>query len=172
MARVPIEVVVVGVNDLAGVPSAIALSNAEQDEFRFDAAPEDIQREMQLHAYAQVQSEDFFDQLERVRTGMRGFHPFIIATTAQMADVIVPKDRMVAYFIYYFARYVLSFLLPGHRNHDDARGCVFDRKINKRDIVKSMHARALCDDCRRALVSDGGMLSGAQFVALERYVYA
>ena len=195
MARVPIEVVVVGNNDLSEVPSAMALANAEQDEFSFDAASADIDARMQMHAYGQVKANDFFDQVERIRTEVRGFHPFIIAaidshldgkqylnlfgshraekgiavaTIAQVADVIIPKDRMVAYFIYYFARYALSFLSPGHRNHEDSRGCVFDRKVDKRDIIKSMRARALCDDCRRSLVSGDGMLSASQFSALER----
>lgn len=195
MARVPIEVAVVGTIDLADIPSAMALANAEQDEFIFQAAAKDIQDRMQMHAYAEVEADGFFDQMERIRFEVRGFHPFIIAaidshlhgkqysnlfgshraekgvaatTTDLVADIILPRDRMVAYFIYYFARYALSFMSPSHRNHEDSRGCVFDRKVDKRDIVKSMHARALCDECRRALVSGGGMLSVSQFVALER----
>lgn len=195
MARVPIEVLAVGNKDLSDLPSALALANAEQVEFSFEFAPEEISRKMHMHAYANVKVGEFFDNLERIRTEARGFHPFIIAavdsaldgqkylnlfgshraergiavtTTSQVADLIVPKDRMVAYFIYYLARYSLSFLSPEHRNHEDARGCVFDRKIDKRDIIKSMHERALCDDCRRALVSGGGILSASQFGALER----
>jgi len=194
MARVPIEIVVVGTNDLAEVPSAMALANAEQDEFSFQAASHEFQGQMQMHAYANVKADIFFDQMERIRTEVRGFHPFVIAaidahlddtqysnlfgshraekgfavaTTDQVADFILPRDRMVAYFIYYFARYALSFLSPDHRNHEDSLGCVFDRKVVKRDIVKSMHARALCDDCRRALVSGAGALSASQFRALE-----
>lgn len=195
MARVPVEVVVVGTNDLAEVPSAMALANAEQDEFTFQSASNEIQDQMQMHAYGRVKADNLFDQIESIRTEVRGFHPFIIAaidahlegkqysnlfgshraekgiavaTTDQVADIILPRDRMAAYFIYYFARYALSFLSPDHRNHEDSRGCVFDRKVDKRDIVKSMHARALCDDCRHALVSGGGMLSASQFRALGR----
>ena len=150
---------------------------------------------MRMHAFDHVKADELFDQVERIRTEVRGFHPFIIAaidshldgkqfqnlfgshraerglavaTTDQVADVILPKDRLVAYFIYYFARYALSFLSPDHRNHEDSRGCVFDRKVDKRDILKSMRARALCDDCRWALISGNGTLSPTQFEALER----
>ena len=195
MAKVPIEVVVVGSRDLSEVPAAIALANAEQDEFRFAVISNDIERRMRMHAYEHVEAKSLFDLMERIRIEVRGFHPFIIAlidshldgkkysnlfgshkaengmavaTTAQVADVILPKDRMVAYFIYYFARYTLSFLSPEHRNHEDSRGCVFDRKVDKRDIVKSMRARAICDDCRSVLVRGGGILSASQFEALEK----
>jgi len=195
MARVPIEIVVVGTKDLSEVSSAMALANAEQDEFAFQFASNEIQERMQVRAYNTVKADDFFDQMESIRTEVRGFHPFVIAaidahldgkqysnlfgshradkgiavvTTDHVVDVIIQKDRMAAYFIYYFARYALSFLSPTHRNHEDSRGCVFDRKVDKRDIVKSMRARALCDDCRRSLVSGGGALSASQLVALER----
>ena len=195
MAKVPIEVVVVGENGLGDVPAAIALTNAEQDEFAFFSAPTDLVARMQMHAYEQVMDSEFFNQMERVRSEVRGFHPFLIAaidsqldgekygnlfsshrgekgiavvTTSLVPEVIIPSDRMVAYFIYYLARYGLIFLSPGHRDHEDPRGCVFDWKIDKRDIVKSMRARALCDECRRTLVTGSGMLSASQFSALER----
>ena len=133
--------------------------------------------------------------MEGIRTEVRGYHPYLIAaidselegnrfgnlfgshradkgvavfTTSLVLDVIIPPDRMVAYFIYYLARYSLSFFAPNHKNHDDSRGCIFDRKIAKHDIIKSMRACALCDECRRNLVSGDGMLSASQFSALER----
>jgi len=195
MAQVPIEISIVGNKDLDEVPSAIALANAAQSEFRFDMTSEDLQSRMQMLAYGEVKAVEFFDQVEKIRAEVRGFHPFIIvtidshldgkqytnlfgshrsekgiavATTDQVADVILPRDRMVAYFVYYFARYTLNFLSPDHRNHEDSRGCVFDRKVNKRDIVQSMRARSLCDDCRRTLISGKGMFSASQFEALDR----
>lgn len=195
MALVPIEIAVVGSDALAAVPAAIALANAEQDEVLFQSASGDFDARMQMHAYTHVKTDEYFDHMEKIRSDVRGFHPFIISavdsqldgkqyqnlfgshraqkgvaviTTSNVPDIIFPSDRMAAYFIYYFARYTLSFLCPGHRNHEDHRECVFDRKVNKSDILKSMRARAFCDDCRRSLVMGAGMLSASQFSAIER----
>ena len=195
MATVPIEVVTIGERDLEDVLAAISLSNAEQGEFAFELAIDEIAAPMAMHAYESAVVSDLMDHIEEVRTTARGFHPFIVAvtdahlrgkkygnlfgshrgengiaiiTTSSVSDVIIPADHMVGYFIYYFSRYALSFMSPGHRNHEDTRGCVFDRKVDKRDIVMSMRARALCDDCRQALVAGDEQLSALQFRALEK----
>src|SRR6202030_403399 len=117
---------------------------------------------------------------QEVRTRARGFHPYLIVfldaflkgpkhenlfgntvrarglalvTIKNVPDVIIPRDRLLSYYVYYLARYTLGFLAPAHKNHDDTRGCVFDFKTNKLEIVKSMKSRALCDECRRTLLS-------------------
>lgn len=194
MARVPIEVIMIGDAYAAEVSSAMALANAEQGEFLFNSVERDFQLGMRMHNYTRIEVNEFFAQIERSRSEFRGYHPFIIAivdahlegrryknlfgshraraglaiiTTAQVANVIVPADRIVAYFVYYLARYSLSFLSPDHQNHEDSRGCVFDRKVDKTDIILSMRAHALCDECRRNLVNDDGKLSPRQFSALD-----
>jgi hypothetical protein len=194
MARVPIEVIMIGDAYEAEVSSAIALANTEQGEFLFSSVEGEFQLSMKMHSYARIEVNEFFDQVEHSRSVFRGYHPFVIAivdahlegrryenlfgshraragvavvTTAQVADVIVPSDRIVAYFIYYLARYSLSFLSPDHQNYLDSRGCVFDRKVDKTDITLSMRAHALCDECRRELVNDDGRLSPRQFSALN-----
>ncbi len=195
MAKVPIEIVVVGEKGLADIPAAISLANSEQDEFLFSSASDDLARRIQINTLEHNIASDFFDLIEMIRTDIRGYYPFLIVamdselegnkfrnlfgshraekgvaiiTTSLVPDVIIPNDRMVSYFVYYFARYALSFISPSHRDHDDSRGCVFDRKIYKKDIVKSMRSRALCDECRRSLVSGDGMLSAFQLSAIEK----
>jgi predicted nucleotide-binding protein len=44
---------------------------------------------------------------------------------------------------------------------------VFDRKVDKADLLKSMRARALCDICRDALLSTASSMSHQQFDAIE-----
>ena len=195
MARVPIELIVVGEKDLSDLSAAIVLANSEQNEFYYSFAPDDLCSRIQMRTFENNNVSELFDRVDGVRAEVRGYYPFLIVamefelegekysnlfgshraergiavlTTLHVPDVIVPTDRMVAYFIYYLARYALSFVSPSHRNHEDSRGCVFDRKIDKRDIVKSMRARALCDECRRYLVGFDGMLSAAQLSALEK----
>jgi predicted nucleotide-binding protein len=194
MAGVPIEVVIIGDIDAADVVAALAVANSAQKEFLFSQFPEDQASSLKMHAYSSVQDSDMFDILESFRKDIRGYHPFLIAiidanlhgalygnlfgnhlkgkgiavvTVANVPDIIIPRDRMMAFFLYYLARYALSFMAPDHMNHEDSRGCVFDRKVKKPDLVKSMRARALCDECRRNLVSEPGMMSAKQFEALD-----
>ncbi|MFZ3112320.1 nucleotide-binding protein [Methanothrix sp.] len=195
MAKVPIEVVIVGETELADVPAAISLANSEQNEFLFSIVTDDIARRVQMYTLNKNNVSEFFDHIEGVRNEIRGYHPFLIVatdsklegkrlgnlfgshrakngiavfTTSLVPDVIIPDDRMISYFVYYFARYALSFISPNHRDHDDSRGCVFDRKIQKKDIVKSMGSHPLCDDCKRDLVKNSGLLSANQLNAIEK----
>jgi hypothetical protein len=194
MAVVPIEVVGIGDVTTDDVTAALALANLVQKEFFFTEIPDHQATGLRMHAYTHARASELLDLLESFRKDIRGYHPFLIAivdahldgtqygnlfgshraekgtavaTVANVPDIIVPRDRMVAYFLYYLARYALSFIGPNHRNHEDSRGCVFDRKVEKRDLVQSMGARALCDACRRNLVSEPGAMSPQQFSALD-----
>lgn len=194
MAVVPIEVVRIGNIATDDVPAALALANSVQQEFLFIEIPDHHATSLQIHAYTHARAPELLDTLEKFRQDIRGYHPFLIAivdahldgrqydnlfgshraeqgmavaTVANVPDIIVPRDRMVAYFLYYLARYALSFITPAHRNHEDSRGCVFDRKVDKSDLVQSMRTRALCDTCRRNLVVEPGAMSPQQFTALD-----
>lgn len=194
MATMPVEIVRIGDVPRAAVSRAITLTNASQSAFHFIELPSNDAGLFAMHAYQSVSASQFLDVMESVRGSLRGYHPFIIAlvdadlngknysnlfgshradkglavvTTANVPNVIVPADRMQAYFLYYFARYSLSFLAPEHRNHEDSRSCIFDRKVQKVDLLKSMKARALCDDCRVELLSSASVMSHRQFQALE-----
>ena len=194
MSRVPIEVAIVGESGtLADVPAAMELANRAQSEFSFESAQDDITDAMKFHAFNNVIVDDFFDALESQRRHVRGYHPFVIAileshldgqhyqnlfgshqsrrglavvTTSDVAGVIVPGDRMIAYFLYYVARYALTFCAPHMSNHEDTRAS-FDRKVLKSDIIHSMRSRAFCDPCRRSLITGEGSLSAKQFSAIE-----
>lgn len=195
MAKVPVEVVTIGETAFESIPAALQLANAEQSEFTFALAPSSISESLQIHTYKRAETTDFLNHVENARSKSRGFHPFIIAvtdaaldgkrfsnlfgahraekglaimTTAQVPNDIIPANRMVAYFIYYFARYSLSFLSPEHKNHDEPKDCIFDRKIFKKDIVHSMQGRGFCDGCRRLLVNGPGTFSAAQFDAIVK----
>ena len=194
MARVPVEIAAVTDSDLADISSAVALANARQQEYVFGLTDDEFVLRMKMHAFAHVRTTDAFDLIDQIRSDLRGYRPYIIAamsshmdgrlygnlfgghdavrgvaaiTTSGISGAIIPSDRMVAYFIYYFARYTLSFLSPAHKNHEDSRGCVFDRKVDKRDLLKSMRSGALCDQCRRSLTGPEGRLSARQFAALD-----
>lgn len=145
-------------------------------------------------AFGHVRAPELLDRLAEVRKNARGFQPFLVAlldapvdgedygnlfassraesgigilTSANVPDLIIPKSKMVAYYLYYLARYAHCFIAPNHKNHGDTRGCIYDRKVSKPDLLKSMRAGAFCDECRNLLVAGDRRLSPSQFAALE-----
>ncbi|MCL4500950.1 MAG: hypothetical protein M1438_03715 [Deltaproteobacteria bacterium] len=144
MAVVPIEIVRIGSgSSLEDLSAAITLANSTQKEFHFIELPEDQTASLRIHSYTNSTAKELLDTLENFRNSIRGYHPFIIAivdaylmgtkygnlfgshraknglaivTVANVSDTIIPIDRMVAYFLYYLARYCLSFISPNHRN--------------------------------------------------------
>lgn len=195
MAVMPVEIVDIGDVPADEVVHAIAIANDAQSEFEFVRVSDDTAAEMRQHAFDRVTTTEMFKRMEQFRRQIRGYHPFLITVTdsyldgkkysnlfgshrakegiavvtiANVPDIIIPIDRIAAYFTYYFARFTLSFVSPEHRNHEDPRGCVFDRKVDKCGIVDSMRARALCDDCRSSLLNVPTNMSPRQFDSLNQ----
>lgn len=195
MAKLPIEIVEIGNIPAEDITQAILVANSLQDEFLFSRMTKVDSQEFAMLAFREVRIKDFLDSLEEFRTQIRGFHPFIIAivdselegvkytnlfgsnrgekglaivTISNVENVIIPSGKMIAYFLYYFSRYTLSFIVPEHKSHEETKGCAFDRKIYKPDIVKSMKARSLCDSCRSMLLQGKNALSPSQLEALDR----
>lgn len=195
MARVPIEIVSVGNVSIVEVEQAISIANSVQNEFLFNGLEPIDAQPFKMLAYKESLAEALLNVIEERRAYIRGFHPFLIVivdtelrgkhfsnlfgshrahkgiaviSNFKVENIIIPKGRMIAYFIYYFARYTLNFIAPNHKNHDETRECVFDRKINKSDIIKSMRPRAICDACRQSLLEGNNTLTPAQFEALDR----
>lgn len=195
MAAMPIEIIDIGDVPIDDLTRAISLANRAQNDFRFLRADDDAIAEMQQYSFQRVTTSTIFDGLLRLRSNVRGYHPFLVAvmdshldgkrysnlfgthrakdgmaiiTTASVLDVILPANALDSYLIYYFARYALSFVSPAHRNHEDPRRCVFDRKVEKKGIVDSMRARALCDECRQSLLNATQAMSPRQFRSLNQ----
>jgi predicted nucleotide-binding protein len=195
MAQMPIEVIELGNVSPELIKQAISLANSLQTEFVYLSVPESDARFLRVSAYNYAKAADFLNEMERFKIRICGYHPFLIAfvdskldgttlsnlfgscrgskgvgvaTIAGVPDVIIPSDRMLSYFLYYLARYTYSFVAPEHRTHSDTRECVFDLKDNKCDLRKSMKARALCDHCRKTLVSGEVPVSPEHLIALDR----
>lgn len=193
MAVVPIEVIRIGSVSAKDLSKALALANSIQQEFYFVEMPEYQSAGLRMHAYNQARAPELLDTIAAFRENIRGFHPFVpfliaftsshldgnlfgsgrakegiaVCTTANVPDIIIPADRLVSYYTYYLARYTLSFIAPNHRIHVDSRKCIFDSKINKIVLLESMRAGALCDECRRKLVDEPGLMTTEQFNALD-----
>jgi predicted nucleotide-binding protein len=194
MAHMPVEIVDVGRVPTASLTQAISLANSLQTEFFFDRLAEADAAQFRMHSYTEVYAPEFLSSMKQLRLAIKGYHPFLIAfidanldgeqygnlfasnrseeglgvvTIANVPDVVLPRERLPAYILYYIAHQTLGFIAPEHRNHDESRSCVFDRKIEKRDLLKSMRERALCNDCRRSLLSVE-TLSPRQLDALDK----
>lgn len=195
MAQMPIEIIEVGNIPSEWVDQALSLANSVQNEFLYVRMSEEDAQNFQMYAFDHVMAGEFFNSIEQVRANLRGYHPYLLAiidanldsadyinlfgshraekgmsviTVANVPGIIIPPDRMSSYLLYYLARYTLSYIVPSHKNHDDPRGCVYDKKISKLDLLKSMKARSICNECRKSLLSAETPLSPKQFMALDK----
>lgn len=194
MAHMPVEVIDIGDVPSEVLTQGLTLANSLQNEFFFDRLPETDAAQFRMLSFTEVYAPDLLNEMEALRSRIKGYHPFLIAfidahmngekysnlfasnrsekgigivTIANVPDVILPADRLVSYMLYYLAHQTLGFIAPEHKNHDDFRGCVFDRKINKPDLLASMRARALCNKCRSDLLKSE-TLSPGQLSALDK----
>jgi predicted nucleotide-binding protein len=194
MACMPIEIVPLGEISQALLEEAINEANSRQSQFVYSLMTAPDSEHFKVFAFNDIYAPDFLNRMSTTRDEIRGYHPYIIAfvdgelsgerlsnlfasdrpkvglavsTIANVPDLIVPADKLSAYFLHRLAKQTLSFLAPDRKNHDDTRGCVYDLKINKLDLLRSMKARAFCDECRGALLSGKLALSAAQLTAID-----
>ena len=195
MAQIPIEILSAGDLPEDHIERAITAANTLQSEFNYSFFPEDAQADFRAFVAGRVKDDDALDRIDEGRRRDGGYHPFCIGfidaeidgrdgytnvfgsdrsndglavfTIANVPKVIVPEERLTAYFLYYLAKASLSFRAPGHKNHPDTRRCPYDQKVNKLAIIESMRARALCDECRARLRAQP-LLTSRQVIALER----
>lgn len=195
MAQIPVEILTAGDLPDDHLERALTTANTLQAEFTYSFFPEDAQADFRAFAVGHVKDDDALNRLDDAREREGGYHPFCIGfidgeidardgytnvfgsdrpddglavfTIANVPNLIIPEERLTAYFLYYLAKASFSFRAPGHRNHSDERQCPYDQKINKLAIVESMRARSLCDECRAKLRAQPSLTS-RQVLALER----
>lgn len=194
MARMPIDLLIIGGAGEEHAREAAEIGNSLQTEFLF-SRPARLEEKAQWLSFNSAKSEELLNHLNEIRQEARGFHPYLLAivdsylegtkysnifasdraeeglgvlTIRNVPDVIIPAPKLSAYFLYYLAKFSLRFIAPSHENHDDTRDCIYDRKIDKRDLVRSMKARSLCDACRSQLLEAETGPSAQQLIALDQ----
>lgn len=180
MGQMPVDIVTVNGEPDTHIQAAVSTANSVQRSFVFDYLSEHDAASLRLNAYRRVVASSLLAEIERTRRNVSGYCPYLIAfttaaldgdgysnlfgshnaqagvavvTSSNVPSVIIDPERMTAYYLYYIARYTLSFLAPERKVHDDTKNCLFDRKAMKIDLLKSMRAGAVCDACRQDLVS-------------------
>ncbi|MCF8370035.1 MAG: nucleotide-binding protein [Bacteroidales bacterium] len=188
------EIVKVGSNFQTEIIEAIEKCNSLQDDFIFSFLPLDEEQKFQTLNFKKAVVSDLIPLMIQKRNDLRGYHPFMIfifdgeltngeyenlfgygepengiglLSSNNITEIIIPSDKMVSYFIFFFARYAINTMLPDHHNHYDTRGCVFDFRELKTDLTKSMRSGAICDQCRMEMLSGDYSLTTKQFISLN-----
>lgn len=194
MAQLPVEIARIGNAFSEEIEAVVELFNNTQKEIRFSILSNSDEEKFQLLDFKQADTHELLDKIGRIRSELKGFHPYLLIITStslsnklydnlfgeaypengvavftfnNIADIIIPTRNISSYIAYYLTRYTLNFLIPSHRNHKETRECVFDEKISKTDIIKSMKAGAICDDCRTVIMSPQYSISAPQFASLN-----
>jgi predicted nucleotide-binding protein len=195
MAKLPVEIAIIGRKYLVEIERSIEIANNAQTEFEFSRIDQDIEGDLRLRAPLNLDYDEFVPEMEQIITKAKGYHPFVTAivdcnlsgsgwsnlfsgsfpekgigiyTTKDVEGVILDKQNISAYILYYFARFAVDFCVPGHDSHRSTESCIYDFKEMKKDIIKSMKADALCDGCRKALASDASKITYKQLAAADR----
>jgi nucleoside phosphorylase len=174
-----IEVISVGGNFDELIRETSQMLNGVQSEFRFSLVPERFRQSAVGNFKSEYLAREVFDDLRSYRKEAKGHRPYLIAVINQKlrsdrlknlfgsrsddsrdgnGESVVTLHAHEAftespqlYLCYYFIRYALSFVCPSLKNHDDTRGCFFDRKKYKPDLRKSLDSGGFCMECTEAL---------------------
>ena len=194
MAKMPIEIINLLADGTNTLMLAVAEATSIQDEFEFSFLESSLADEMHLYIRSDTHTRTFFDAVLSKKLEWRGYHPFLIAfvscpihsekwknifssrqtenglaivTNSNVENQIIPRDKMVAYYLYELAIHSLAFIVPTKPNHKDRRNCIFDFKEVKSDILCSMKQGALCDQCKQWYLDNGNLLSMRQLNAID-----
>ena len=196
MIKYPLEIVRIG-NDFSNeIEESIELINHMQKEFEIRLADQAIEEQFQVLAFREVYADEILNKIIGIKNNLKGYHPNLlvitnsqvkidgieessifantqaglgasIITSCHVPDIIIPKEKMKAFFVYYIGRVLAKFLLPDHSNHDESRECIFDYMNDKTEIVKSMKTGALCDSCREKATTKYHKISASQLINLD-----
>ena len=172
-----IEVMSIGEDIYPLLKRSIDSLNGVQDQFTFYLTRSADRQTAIAFQRSQYLTTDLWAFLRQLRKQQGGHRPYIIAfvtrplastkyanlfgsheaddglavaTTFGTAQYVREESR---YCCYYLVRYVLSFINPDIKTHNDEarKSCYFHRKIFKPEIRGSMDTGHLCDDCLRRL---------------------
>jgi predicted nucleotide-binding protein len=196
MGKLPIDIVNFNEKFKFEIENAITIANGIQTEFVFSKVSEEVFRKFQLLNFEVITDNQFLPKANQIKNSLKGFYPFVnffthspiesggwanlfalseyengisVITSHNVENMIIPRDKMTSYFIYYLARGAIKFIFNEKLNHDapSKNGCLFDFMENKSDLLKSMRPSAICDDCRREILDEQYSFSEHQLHAID-----
>ena len=147
MSKLPIDVVNFADEFEFDLQTAITIANSIQEQFVFNSVDKIITQKFKLVHCEENDCDEFLENALEIKNELAGYYPYIlfvsqnplngggwsnlfanhnseqgvgIITTDNVPDIIIPKDKISAYFVYYFARTLIKFLLIGKYNHNKA----------------------------------------------------
>ena len=166
-----IEILTTDPENLQTIASAIFPLNQVQQEFVFTVATPYLLESAYTYKLNDYKSQDVFEWLEKYKINAGGQHHYIILVVngslegrkyknlfgdrndnGNMAVFTVKGSLQfvndtVRFCRYYFVRYALTFFAPELTSHIETRGCIFDFKEHKRDILLSLNTGFICNEC-------------------------
>lgn len=173
----PIELLVTNETLIPFIQAAIQPLNIVQKEFRFELASTRLLEDSLSFKQQAYTNEQIFEWLQCHKSKSGGNRPFIIlvidkplsgmlnnlfgshrasegfawftteAFASNSRQFLFDKTRFCRY---YLVRYALSFVDSNIKSHE-TKGCMFDKKIQKRDLLLSLATGNICDDCLRKM---------------------
>jgi predicted nucleotide-binding protein len=197
MSKLPVDIVNFDNSFNLDIVKAIETANNIQNDFIFTLAPNGFRNQFILINYEDIEVNEFLEKALIIKNKIKGYYPFVIfitdsplkgekwtnlfnstrsedgvmiLTTKNVPDIIIPKASMISYFLYYFANTALKYILVKKYNHytPSRNGCLFDFKENKKDILKSMRANSICDDCKKEILRNEMSISESQFDSIDK----
>ena len=159
MSKLPLDIVNFNTEFSSELENAITIANGIQTEFIFAKVPSEINRKFQFLNFEEINSDEFLLKAFETKKALKGFYPYIcfytnsplegngwtnlfadsdlengisIVTTNNVATTIIPKEKMTSYFLYYFARGILKFILKLR---------IKENKIKKSKLRNSQNVR-------------------------------
>jgi hypothetical protein len=195
MAQLTVEIVAIDPETRWLPLAEIAfLLNRTQSAFVFSILDNPSAATLERNTSDHVTTAEVYAFLDNVRTYHKGHHPYLAAVVERRLDGPtlgnlfssfkmenafgggavfslygvgpllgnIPVSLYVAFELLSFA---IRFLYGEGLIHDECRACVFDRKIDKRQMVDAMTGGKLCQPCTLALKS---RLDADQELSVER----
>jgi len=178
-----IEIVTTQKELIQVIKSAYEPLNKIQNEFKYSIAPERLLAKARLYDQDHYHRDHVINWMNGYKVEAGGTRPFIILIVdKRLSGSKDPNSNlygihdakngfacfttysfdpslrqflfdMVRFCRYYIVRYSLSFVNPEIKSHIDTRGCLFDFKNYKPDILKSLSTGKICSECHGQLMT-------------------
>lgn len=189
--KIPVEILVFDKQNEIFVNEAILFLNESQETFEFSNlfCP---QHNDPIHEEETLLTNNVYSFLDKLRFEIKGYHPHIIVVsqrylasehltnlfssteeinghytgrgilTSYGVKHILEEIPLQVYFMFYFLSLALKFLVKKTLVHTDRRLCIYDQKINKRDLYEILKYGSFCLECNdivRSLINIDQMRS-------------
>jgi hypothetical protein len=192
MAIINIELLNIGNISDENISNSIRLINKHQDAFHFsylDNCSVDFKNEKVINSLF------IYDYIGKYLQSRKGFHPYIIGltdlqlngekfsnlfgsmqenegkltgysvmSTFEINRILVDKPIEI-YLVFEMLSFAIRFIYGKGLIHDRIEYCIFDKKINKNDLIAIFENIHFCDSCRNLLYSM--VLDKDQIISIE-----